>query len=52
MKGVIETVRVAFTLTTEEDIDQWTKKEKKLSYKNHSDLGVSTCAVVVNLWRW
>lgn len=52
MEGVIETVRVAFTLTGEVEVSQWTKKEKNLSYKKHSGLGVSMCIVVVGLWGW
>lgn len=50
VEGVIETVRVAFTLTREVEVNQWTKKEKNLSYKKHSGLGVSMYVVVVELW--
>lgn len=52
MERVIETVRVAFTLTREVEVSQWTKKEKNLSYKKYSGLGVSTCPVMMGLWGW
>lgn len=52
MKGVIETLRVAFTLTREVEVTQQTNKEKNLSYKKHSGLGVSMYAVAVGFWGW